>query len=146
MDAVLRSAAIYLVLMLLLRLTGKRTMASVTTFDFVLLLIIGEATQQALLGEDFSLTMAGICIVTLIALDRFSDLLGYHFPKLDRFIESVPLVLVDNGELLHDRLAKVHVSEDDILAHARQSQGLESMSQVKYAVLERDGGISIIPR
>jgi uncharacterized membrane protein YcaP (DUF421 family) len=68
-DSVLRAAAIYLVLLVLFRVAGRRTLSEITSFDFVLLLVIGEATQQALLGEDFSLIHAVLVIVTLIMLD-----------------------------------------------------------------------------
>jgi uncharacterized membrane protein YcaP (DUF421 family) len=146
MDAVLRALAIWIVLMLLFRLTGKRTLSQATTFDFILLLIVGEATQQALLGEDFSITMAAIVITTLIALDRFADFLGYRFPRLDKLMESVAVILVDDGKLLKDRMAKAHIAEEEILTSARQAHGLESMDQIKYAVLEKSGGITIVPR
>lgn len=146
MDAVLRAVAIWFVLMLLFRVTGKRTLSQATTFDFVLLLIVGEATQQALLGEDFSITMSAIVIATLFAVDRVADFLGYKFPKLDRVMESVPVILVDDGKLLHDRMKRAHVGEEEILQSARETHGLESMAQVKYAVLERSGGISVVPR
>jgi uncharacterized membrane protein YcaP (DUF421 family) len=69
MDSVLRAAAIYLVLLVLFRVAGRRTLSEMTSFDFVLLLVIGEATQQALLGEDFSLINAVLVIITLIMLD-----------------------------------------------------------------------------
>lgn len=146
MDAVLRAFLMFVILMVIFRVMGKRSLAQVTTFDFVLILVVGEATQQALLGDDFSLTMAVTVIVTLVCLDRLSDYLGYRFPRFDRYLESVPVILVDDGRLMHDRMAKAHVSEDDILTFARQGQGLESMQQVKYAILEKDGGISIVPR
>lgn len=94
MQAVLSAAAVYLILMLLFRLTGKRTLAQVTTFDLVLLLIISEATQQALIGEDFSVTQAFIVITTLIALERGSDYLSWRFAGFRRWSESVPVVLV----------------------------------------------------
>lgn len=146
MDAVLRTLAIWVVLVLLFRLTGKRTLSQATTFDFVLLLIVGEATQQALLGDDYSITMAAIVIGTLLALDRLTDYLGYRFPKLDKLMESVSVILVDNGTPLKDRMAKAHVTEEEILTFARKAHGLESMAQVKYAVLEKSGGITIVPR
>lgn len=69
MDSILRAAGMYIALMLLFRVAGRRSLADLTTFDFVLLLIIGEATQQALLGEDFSFTNAMLVIATLIVLD-----------------------------------------------------------------------------
>ncbi|GAA3711824.1 DUF421 domain-containing protein [Zhihengliuella alba] len=146
MDAVLRALAIYLVLLLLFRLTGKRTMSQVTTFDFVLLLIVGEATQQALLGEDFSIVQAALVIATLIALSRFSDFLGWKFPKFGRVTESVPLILVQDGKVLEDVLAKEHLTADEIMDAARETQGLERMDQIKWAVLEQSGTISVVPR
>jgi len=146
MDAVLRAVLIYAALLLLFRIMGKRSLSQATTFDFVLLLVVGEATQQALLGEDFSLTMAVTVIATLIGLDRFADYIGYRFPRLDRILESVSVLLVDDGKLMKDRMAKAHIDEDEILTFARQAHGLESMDQVKYAVLEKDGGITVVPR
>ncbi|MGM7666720.1 DUF421 domain-containing protein [Microbacterium sp. A93] len=142
----LRALVIYLILMLLFRMTGKRSMAQVTTFDFVLLLLVGEATQQALLGEDFSIVNAALVIATLFGLDRASDFLGWRLPFFNRVTESVPLVLVHDGRALDNALAKEHLSEDDILGAARQSQGLERMDQIKWAVLEPSGAISIVPK
>lgn len=146
MDAVLRAVAIYVFLVVVFRISGKRTLAEVTTFDFVLLLIISEATQQALLGDDFSVTMAFLVITTLVGIDVFFSLLQRRFTPVNRLMSGLPLVLVDNGKLLDERMKKVRVEESEILHSARQTHGLESMDQVKYAVLETSGGISIIPR
>lgn len=146
MDAIIRAAVVYLVLLLLFRLTGKRSLAQATTFDFVLLLVISEATQQALLGEDFSLTMAALVIATLLVLDRLANYLGFRFPRLDKFLESVSVLLVDDGKILHDRMKRAHINEEEILQYARQAHGLERLDQVKYAVLEKDGGITIVPK
>jgi uncharacterized membrane protein YcaP (DUF421 family) len=146
MEAVLRSVAIYVVLMLVFLVAGKRTLSQTTTFDFVLLLLIGEATQQALLGEDFSVANAVLIIVTLIGLDIAMAQLKERSPKLDQWLDGVPLVVVENGRPLKDRLKKARIDEEDVLTAARESQGLERMEQIKYAVLERSGGISIIPR
>src|SRR5680860_668549 len=96
MDAVLRAAAIYLLLLVIFRIAGKRSLAQITTFDFVLLLIIGEATQQALLGNDFSMTKAMIVIVTLLMLDIGFSLAQGRFPKLTPWLEDMPLLLVEN--------------------------------------------------
>jgi uncharacterized membrane protein YcaP (DUF421 family) len=146
MDSVLRGAAIYLFLMVLFRIAGKRTLSDVTTFDFVLLLIVGEATQQALLGEDFSLTNAFLVILTLIGLDIAISLWQQRWPGLAKWLEGVPLVIVEHGQPLRERMRRARVSEDDILTAARERQGLARMDQIQYAVLERSGGISIIPK
>jgi uncharacterized membrane protein YcaP (DUF421 family) len=145
-DAVLRALSVYLILMLLFRISGKRTLGQVTTFDFVLLLVVGEATQQALLGEDFSITHATVVIATLIGLNRASDYFSWRFGPFKRATESVPVVLLHDGKLLQDVMAKEHLSEDDILSAARSTRGLESLEQIKYAVMETSGGISIVPR
>jgi uncharacterized membrane protein YcaP (DUF421 family) len=145
MESVLRAAAIYGFLLLLFRITGKRSLAQITAFDFVLLLIIGEATQQALLGNDFSIINAYIVIATLMFLELGLSLVKGWWPKLDPILDSVPLIIVDHGRLLKDRVAHERVDLSDVLAAARERHGLERLEQIKYAVLERSGGISIVP-
>lgn len=146
MDAVLRALAIYGFLMVIFRVTGKRSLSQITTFDFVLLLIISEATQQAMLGDDFSLTTALIVITTFVLIDIGFSLLQRTVPALGPLLEDVPLILVDNGRIVQRHLDKSRISKEDILEAAREKQGLERMEQVKYAVLERTGSISIVPR
>jgi uncharacterized membrane protein YcaP (DUF421 family) len=146
MDAVLRATAVYIVLLLLFRISGRRSLSQLTTFDFVLLLIIGEATQQALLGEDFSLTNAVLVIVTLITIDIALSLVKRRSPSVEKLIDGVPMILVENGRPLSDRLRKSRVSEEDVLEAARRLQGLERLDQIKFAVLEVSGGITVIPK
>lgn len=146
MEAVLRAVGIYVVLLLLFRLTGKRSLAQITTFDFVLLLIIGEATQQALLGEDFSVTNAAVVIATLLVLERSADYLSWRFPTLRRITEPQPVVLVDDGRVLHDVLDHYHLDVQDVVTAAREQHGLRRLAEVQWAVLEVSGGISIVPR
>jgi uncharacterized membrane protein YcaP (DUF421 family) len=145
MESVLRAASIYAFLLLLFRVTGKRSLAQITAFDFVLLLIIGEATQQALLGNDFSIINAFIVIGTLMFLELGLSLVKGWVPKLDPLLDSTPLVIVEDGKVLHDRISNERVDLNDILAAARERHGLERLDQIKFAVLERSGGISIIP-
>jgi uncharacterized membrane protein YcaP (DUF421 family) len=146
MDSVLRAASIYGFLLLLFRVTGKRSLAQITAFDFVLLLIIGEATQQALLGNDFSVINAFVVIGTLMFLELGLSLLKGWLPRLDPLLDSTPLVIVEDGKVLDDRIANERVDLNDILAAAREHHGLERLDQIKFAVLERSGGISVIPR
>ncbi|PPL01872.1 DUF421 domain-containing protein [Parapedobacter indicus] len=145
MELILRGAAIYLFLLLLFRILGKHSLSETTTFDFVLLLIIGEATQQALLGSDFSMTNALVLITVLMGIDMVFVKLKGKYKKLDRLLEGTPLILVDHGKPLRGRMKEAKVDTEDILEAARLSHGLEQMHQIKYAVLERDGQISIIP-
>lgn len=145
MDAILRGVSVYIILLVILRLAGRRTLGEMTAFDFVLLLIIAETTQQALLGDDFSVTNAFLLITTLVAMDIALAYLKTRFDGFDRLVDSVPVIVVEHGKPLHDRLRKSRLDEHDVLAAARRLQGLERMDQIKYAVLEADGGISIIP-
>jgi len=146
MDAFLRTFFIYIFLLLLFRLAGKRTLAQITTFDFVLLLIIGEGTQQALLGDDFSVTNAFLVVLSLVFLNIMMSLLKEKFPRVERFMDGLPLVIVEDGRMLKERADKSRVDKADVLAAARKLQGLERMEQIKYAVLEVDGGITVIPK
>lgn len=145
MNSIFNAAIVYLLVMLLIRLAGRRTLGQMTNFDFVLLIVISEATQNALLSNDSSLTNSGLVILTLVGLDIIFSLGKQRFPMLEKFFDGVPLIIVDNGQPLVERMQRSRVDEDDVLTAARQ-QGLERMEQIKYAVLERSGGISIIPK
>lgn len=145
MESVLRAAAIYAFLLVLFRITGRRALSEITTFDFVLLLVIGEATQQALLGDDFSVINAFVVIATLVLIDILLSLFKEHSPKVGRFLDGVPLIVVEYGRPLTERLRKARLTEEDILEAARQSQGLERLEQIRFAVLEKNGQISVIP-
>lgn len=145
MNPLIKGVVVYLFLLIIFRIMGRRSMAEITTFDFILLLIIGEATQQALLGDDFSITNALVVIVVLVGVDLLLTFVKGKFEIFDKMIEGAPLILVDKGVMLKVRMKKASIEEDDILEAARVLHGLEDMSQIKYAVLERDGNISIIP-
>ena len=116
-----------------------------STFDFILVLIISEATQNALVDDDRSLSNGLAVILTLVALDRLAAVLKSRFQRVEQILEGMPLTLVDHGRLLEDRMKKSNVTLDDILQAARRTQGIGRLEQVKYAVLEASGGISIIP-
>ena len=146
MDSVLRGAATYLFVWLIFRIAGKRSLSDITTFDFVLLLIISETTQSALADNDNSLTNTMLLIVTMMGMDIGLSLLKQKSPLIDRLFDGAPLIIVQDGRLLLDRMNKSRVDEGDVLNAARELQGLERLDQIKYAVLERNGGISIIPK
>jgi uncharacterized membrane protein YcaP (DUF421 family) len=128
---VARGAAVYAFLLVLFRVSDKRSLGQVTTFDFVLLLIIAETTQQALLGDDFSVTNAFLLILTLIGLDVGLSLLRRVWPRLDGLIDGFPVIVVDHGRPLTDRMKRERIDVEDVLHDARGSQGLERLDQVK---------------
>lgn len=146
MESVLRPLVVYLVVFILFRLAGKRTLASITAFDFVLLLVVAEALQEALIGDDLSLTNAFLVVLTFVAVDVGLSLLNQRSQILKKVMDDVPLIVLENGKPLSERLQESRIDEAEILHAARQSQGLERLEQIKYAILEASGGITIIPR
>jgi uncharacterized membrane protein YcaP (DUF421 family) len=146
MESVARVIAIYIFLLLVFRIAGRRTLAQMTTFDLVLILIISEQTQQAMIVDDSSLTHAFLMILTLVGFDVALSLVKRRFPRVEKWLDGTPTIIVENGQPLKERMEKSRVDESDVLAAARELQGLERMDQIKYAVLERSGDISIIPR
>ena len=145
MDAVVKTVAVYLFLLVVFRLVGRRTMASLTIFDFVLVLIISEAAQQALVGEDFSVTNAVIIITTLLVLDIGFAMIKQRFKKVEKVLDGIPTIILVNGQPIKDRMQKSRIDEEDILQSARELQGLERLEQIKYAILEKNGTITIVP-
>ena len=145
MDSVVRAAVVYLVLLVLFRLVGKRSLAETGAFDFVLLLIISEAIQQALIDGDNSMTNAFLIVLTLLGLNVAFSLLKQRWETFERLVDDVPLVILADGRPLKELMDKARVDEKDVLQAARQQEGLERLDQIKYAVLERNGGISVVP-
>jgi uncharacterized membrane protein YcaP (DUF421 family) len=112
----------------------------------VVVVIISESIQQAMLGGDNSMTNALLIVLTLVGMDVAFSIVGLRAPVVDKLLNGVPLILVSDGEILKDRLRKTRVSEDDILEQARRQWGVGTLDDVRYAVLERSGSLSIVPR
>lgn len=144
MENVYRAALMYVFLFVIFKIAGRRTLLEMTIFDFILLLIISEATQQALLGEDFSLIGAMITIGTLILIDKSLSILESRFSFLELWLNGSPIILIDNGKMLKKRMKKCHINEQDIMEIARVQESIEEISEIKFAILERNGKISIM--
>jgi uncharacterized membrane protein YcaP (DUF421 family) len=136
----------YVFLLIVFRLSGKRPPAETTSFDLVLLLIISETTQQAMVDHDHSMMNAFLLIITLVGADILLSLIKRRAPAADRLLDGLPIVIVRDGRLPEDRARRERIDENDVLEAARLTQGLESMDQIKFAVLERGGRISIITK
>lgn len=145
MNSVFHGVVIYFFLLLVFRISGKRSLAQITTFDFILLLIISETTQQALIGSDYSLTGACLLILTLVGVDILLSFWKQRSPTIEKILDDMPLVIVNNGKLLKERMEKERIDEADVLSAARQLQGLERLDQIKYGILECDGSITVVP-
>ena len=145
MESVIRGLVVYFFLLLIFRISGKRTLAENTNFDLVLLLIISETTQQAMVDNDPSVVNAFLLIMTLIGASIGMSLLKLRLPALEKWLDGGPLVIIEDGKMLKQRMNKVRVDEADILEAARALHGLERLDQIKYAIVERSGAITIVP-
>ena len=146
MESIIRAAVVYVVLLLLFRISGKRSLAEVTSFDLVLLLIISEATQQAMIDNDNSMTNSLLLVATLIGMNILLSVVTKRWKTFDKLVEDVPLVILRNGEPIRERMRKERIDENDIKEAARETQGLERLDPIKFAILERAGHITIVPK
>lgn len=146
MELIIRAAVTYAFILVILRVSGKRQFSQISTFDFVLLLIVSEAIAQGMIGgADYSLTAAVILVSTLVAIDIALSFVKRWLRPLDDVLEGVPVLLLENGQPISANLSAERVDEGDILEAARGSFGIERLEQIRYAVLEKNGSISIIP-
>jgi uncharacterized membrane protein YcaP (DUF421 family) len=145
MESILRAGFMYFFLMFIVRMSGARTLAEMTTFDFVLLLIIGDASQQAITSNDYSVTNAVIVITTFIVLDLIFTFIKSKYKKVERILDGSPIILINQGKVVKKMLKLTKIDECDILEAARKNQGLETLEQIKYAILEKGGDITVIP-
>lgn len=141
-----RVVAIYGFLLAVFRLAGKRTLAQLTSFDLVLVLVMGDATQQALIGDDFTIGTAIVAVGSLVLLDVGLGFVKTRWATVDRLVDGLPVVLVARGTPLSDRMAREGIDLGDILSAGREQHGLRRLDEIDFAVLERSGGLSIIPR
>lgn len=145
MDTILRAVVVYFFLLATFRLAGKRTLGELTSFDLILTLIISEAIQQALLDGDNSLTAGLLTVLTLVGLNVLISVFKQRYARFERVLEGTPTVIYD-GRWYHERMDKERVDETDVLAAARHLQGLDSLDDIRLAVIEKDGKITVVPR
>jgi uncharacterized membrane protein YcaP (DUF421 family) len=140
----LRTIAVYLVVLVGLRLSGKREIGQMTVFDLVVLLLIANAVQNAMVGADTSLAGGIIAAVVLLLLNIIVARLDLRWPKLRRLVEGSPTLLVLHGEMITNNLRREELDEETLKAALRE-HGVTDLAQVEIAVLEIDGSISVVP-
>ncbi|MEN6386002.1 MAG: YetF domain-containing protein [Phycisphaerales bacterium] len=116
-----------------------------SNFDLILLLIISEAAQNGLTGEDYSVLNSIIIITVLVFIDICFSLLKEKIPSLGKIIDGVPTILIYEGKIQKENVKHSRTDVEDILDAARATRGIENLEQIKYAILEKNGSISIIP-
>jgi uncharacterized membrane protein YcaP (DUF421 family) len=143
LEIALRSAIIYIVVLIGLRLTGKREVGQLTPFDLVLLLLISNAVQNAMTGPDTSLTGGLVAAATLLLLNLAVSRFGWKNKSLRHLIEGSPTLLVYNGGVIKANLEREHITPGE-LHQALREHGVASVSDVYMATLEIDGTISVL--
>ena len=141
---VLRTAVVYLVILVGLRLAGKREIGQLTVLDLVVLLLISNAVQNAMLGPDTSLTGGVIAVAALLVMNVLLAQLRLRSTRLRHLVQGSPTVLVLHGQTIPDHMRREGL-DDDTLAAALREHGVKNVSDVEMAVLEIDGSISVVP-
>lgn len=144
MEVVLRITLIYFFVLFGMQTMGKREFGQLSPTELITLLLIPDILTDALLGEDPSLTGGLIGVTTLFGLIFIVATVTHKFRRAENFIEGTPTVLVHRGNLLEDKLNKERINPGEIFAEMHR-EGLERLDQVKWAILEVDGKISIVP-
>src|SRR4051812_25992188 len=145
MDLALRAVVLYVFVLLVMRVVGRRELSSMTVVDLVLLIVMGDAIQQGLTQDDYSVTGAIIVVATFAVLQVFTSYVGYRSKRARTVIEGQPVVLIDNGRLVETNLKRQRVTRDDIAEQMRLQQIL-SLDDVRWAILEANGRMSFIEK
>lgn len=142
---VLRAVVIYMLVMVLIRVSGKRSVGQLTPFDLILLILIGNAVQNGLNGGDNSILGAFILATTLIGLNYGVAYLTSRYKGVRKVVEGTPVVLARNGEIFHEVLRRELVSDEDFREVLRMND-IEALDDVRIAWLETNGHISVVSR
>jgi uncharacterized membrane protein YcaP (DUF421 family) len=145
MDLALRAIVLFGFVYLLTRIIGRRELSSLEPFDLILLIVIGDAIQQGLTQDDYSVTGAVIVVGTFTMLQVLLSFLSYKFPKLRPALDGEPIVVVQDGKPIEKNLKRERLTVGEVLVEARCQQ-VTSMEDIAWAVLETSGKISIIPK
>jgi uncharacterized membrane protein YcaP (DUF421 family) len=145
MDIVLRAIVLYVFVIFVMRVIGRRELSSMTPFDLVLLIILGDAIQQGLTQDDYSVTGAVLAIGTIAALQVLTSYLSYKSRRARKVLEGEPIVLVERGEIVERNMQRERMRPDEIVEEMRQQQ-IGSLDEVEWGILEANGSISFIKK
>jgi uncharacterized membrane protein YcaP (DUF421 family) len=143
MDLVARSVVVFFAIFLVTRVVGRRELSTMEPFDLILLIITGDLMQQAVTQSDYSLSGGLTVLATMALLTVVLSYASFRVPRLRPILDGEPLVLVQDGEVIERNLRRERITIDELLASARQQQ-VGSLDEVRFAVLETNGKISII--
>jgi uncharacterized membrane protein YcaP (DUF421 family) len=146
MDLALRAIVVYFFILLLTRIVGRRELSSLGPFDIILLVVIGDAVQQGLTQDDYSLTGAMIVVTAIALLQVLTSYLSFRFRSLRPVLEGDPIVIVQDGKLIERNLHRERLTLEDVMEEARSSAQIASIEEIQFAVVERNGTISFLEK
>src|ERR671931_857820 len=145
MDIVLRAIVIFVFILVLMRVLGRRELSRLEPFDLIILVVIGDLVQQGVTQNDWSVTGAILAVGTIGVLTVCTSWLSWRFPRVRPLLDGRPVVLVEDGKPIEGNLKRERITIEEIASQARMQQ-IDSLDKVKWAVLETGGGVSIIPK
>jgi uncharacterized membrane protein YcaP (DUF421 family) len=143
MDIAIRAIVLYLFVISIMRIMGRRELSSMAPTDLVLLIVLGDALQQGLTQDDYSVTGAMIAVSTIMLVQVGVSYVAFRSERIRRVVEGDPIVILQDGKLLQRNARRERLSLDEVAEEAR-GQGIASLDEVKWAVLEPTGRISFI--
>jgi uncharacterized membrane protein YcaP (DUF421 family) len=145
MDIVLRAAVLYFFIVLVTRIVGRRELSSLSALDLILLIVLGDAVQQGLTQDDYSVTGAMIAVATIASLQVFTSYVSFRSQKASKVLEGLPMVLIDRGQIVGENMRRERISEDELAGEMRGQQ-IAAFDEVEWAILEANGTISFIKK
>ena len=145
MDLTVRAVTLFFFVFLITRVIGRRELSSMEPFDLILLIVMGDAIQQGLTQDDYSVTGALIVIGTFAILQVLISYLSYRFPRLRPALDGEPLVIVQDGKAIEKNMKRERITLEEVMVVARQQQ-VATLDDIAWAVLETSGKVSIIPK
>jgi uncharacterized membrane protein YcaP (DUF421 family) len=145
MDIVFRGIVLYLFVSFVMRIVGRRELSSLGAMDLVLLIVLGDAIQQGLTQDDYSLVGAMVAVSTIAVMQVGLSYVTFRFRWLRPALEGEPTIIVQDGQVIEKNLRRDRITLDEVLEEARQQQ-IGSLDDVAWAVLEPNGQISFLPK
>jgi uncharacterized membrane protein YcaP (DUF421 family) len=145
MDIALRAIALYVFVVFVMRMIGRRELSTLTPFDLVLLIVLGDAIQQGLTQDDYSVTGALIAVSALAIMQVITSYISYRVKPFRKILKGEPIILIEDGKLLNQNLRRERIAADDV-AEEMRAQQIATFDQVQWAILESNGTISFIQK
>jgi len=145
MDIALRAIVLYAFIIFVLRVTGRRELSSLSAVDLVLLIVLGDAIQQGLTQDDYSVTGAMIAVGTIAALQVGTSYVSFRSERAKRVLEGLPIVIIQDGKLVDENLRRDRMTADDVAEEMRMQQ-IAAFEDVQWAILETNGQISFVKK